>query len=160
MTTPTREYVFEILHSMDDEAAFFAKMGKFFASAAVRRECGGYPLNDGLRYRWFTVRHTNSTRILGFISIEKLLDVVRIREGYIRAEVRNRGLFRELRARVLAYIDNLGLAAKVQVRQSSVPFLTPHGFQVQGTRGNWVTLRRSEYASRRRIAEPSHSAIS
>ncbi|MDI2457121.1 hypothetical protein [Pseudomonas aeruginosa] len=33
--------------SFDDEAAFFASMGRFFASARVRRECGGYPLSDG-----------------------------------------------------------------------------------------------------------------
>lgn len=41
------------LRSFDDEAAFFALLGRFFASPGVRRACGGYPLNDGPRYRWF-----------------------------------------------------------------------------------------------------------
>ncbi|MDF5996247.1 hypothetical protein P4200_23715 [Pseudomonas aeruginosa] len=42
--------------SFDDEAAFFASMGRFFASARVRRECGGYPLSDGPYHRWFVLR--------------------------------------------------------------------------------------------------------
>lgn len=41
--------------SFDDEAAFFASMGRFFASARVRRECGGYPLSDGPYHRWFVL---------------------------------------------------------------------------------------------------------
>ena len=28
----------------------------FFASARVRRECGGYPLSDGPYHRWFVLR--------------------------------------------------------------------------------------------------------
>ncbi|MFU4343144.1 hypothetical protein ACM73M_22540 [Pseudomonas aeruginosa] len=47
--------------SLDDEAAFFACMGRFFASARVRRECGGYPLSDGPYHRWFVLRRQGDT---------------------------------------------------------------------------------------------------
>lgn len=155
----SRGYVFEVRRSFDDETAFFAKMGRFFASATVRRECGGYPLNDGPRHRWFTVRQENDSRILGFVSIEHQADEVRIREGYLRVEARDKGLFRELRTRVLAYIDERGLAAKVQVLQSNVHLLTPYGFEVHSVRGQWVTLRRNRYAESRAADQSCCSAV-
>ncbi|MDU3294865.1 MAG: N-acetyltransferase, partial [Pseudomonas aeruginosa] len=96
--------------SFDDEAAFFASMGRFFASARVRRECGGYPLSDGPYHRWFVLRRQGDTRILGFVSLEQHPDVVRLRDAYLRAEARGRGLFRTLRERVLGHVDQLGLA--------------------------------------------------
>lgn len=77
--------------SFDDEAAFFASMGRFFASARVRRECGGYPLSDGPYHRWFVLRRQGDTRILGFVSLEQHPDVVRLRDAYLRAEARGRG---------------------------------------------------------------------
>ncbi|GLZ24007.1 hypothetical protein Pstu01_06770 [Stutzerimonas stutzeri] len=135
------------LRSYDDEAAFFAQMGRFFASPTVRRECGGYPLNDGPRHRWFIVRHKGQARVLGFISIEHQADAVRIRDGYVRTEARGRGLFRELRQQVLGYIDDLGRPCSLCVPQPCTAFLSPYGFHVQSTRGNWVTLKRSAHAA-------------
>ncbi|THF67558.1 N-acetyltransferase [Pseudothauera nasutitermitis] len=134
------------LRSADDEAAFFAQMGRFFASATVRRECGGYPLNDGPRYRWFIVRLKGQARVLGFISIEQQADVVRIREGYVRAEARGLGLFRALRGQVLDYVDGLGLDCTMRMPEACARFLAPHGFQVRSTRGRWVTLVRNVHA--------------
>ena len=81
MTHPLKHYDFLLLRSYDDEAAFFAQMGRFFASATVRRDCGGYPLNDGPRHRWFIVRRHHHARVLGFISIELQSGAVRIAEG-------------------------------------------------------------------------------
>ncbi|WP_243040114.1 hypothetical protein [Dyella sedimenti] len=133
--------------SIDDEAAFFAQMGRFFASATVRRECGGYPLNDGPRYRWLVVRHKGAARVLGFVSMEMQADLVRIREGYVRAEARGCGLFRELRRRALEDIDRLGLDCAMRVPQACVPFLEPHGFHVCSTRGRWVSLERKAHAA-------------
>jgi GNAT superfamily N-acetyltransferase len=138
---------FVACRSIDDEAAFFAQMGRFFASATVRRECGGYPLNDGPRYRWLIARYMGATRVLGFISMDTLADRVRIREGYVRAEARGCGLFRELRRRTLEDIDRRGLACALRVPQACVPFLEPHGFHTHSTRGRWVNLERKAHAA-------------
>lgn len=153
-------YEFVQLCSFDDEAKFFSRMGRFFASATVRRECGGYPLTDGPRYRWFIVQHSENSRVLGFISIECLSDNIRIRDGYLRTEARRRGLFRLLRQKVLDYIDSKGLACTVRVRQSCAPFLAPHGFQVQATRGNWVTMKRHTYGSAHGFVDANSSPVS
>jgi len=136
------------LRSSDDEAAFFALMGRFFASATVRRECGGYPLSDGPRYRWFVVKLEGQQRVLGFISVEQQLSAVRIREGYLRGEARGHGLFRVLRQQVLDYADGLGLDCAARVPEGCARFLLPHGFQLGNTRGRWVTLVRSLHAGR------------
>jgi len=144
---PLDECEFIQMRSFDDEPAFFAQMGRFFASATVRRDCGGYPLSDGLRHRWFIVRH--QARVLGFISIEQQANAVHIRDGYLRADARKLGLFRALRGQVLDYIDALGQECSARVQQHCAPLLLPHGFTVQSTRGNWVTLTRPAHATRR-----------
>lgn len=147
------------LRSYEDEAAFFTQMGRFFASATVRRDCGGYPLNDGPRYRWFVVRRKGDSRVLGFISIEHQPQGVRIRNGYLRAEARRRGLFRELRRQVLDYVDGLGLACLLSVPQGSAPYLLPHGFRIQTTRGAWVTLKRNINAASSESDESGESPV-
>jgi len=147
------------LRSVDDETAFFAQMGRFFASAAVRRDCGGYPLSDGPRHRWFIVRHKRQARVMGFISVEHQDGLVRIRDGYLRVEARKLGLFRELRRQVLDYVDGLGLPCSLRVQISSAALLAPHGFQTQSTRGNWVTMKRSAYAACSGTAEEDGSPV-
>lgn len=153
------DYDFLQLCSYDDETAFFAQMGRFFASATVRRDCGGYPLNDGPRHRWFIVRLRGHARVLGFVSIELLAGTARIRDGYIRPEARRRGLFRALLQCVLDYIDERGLPCAMRVPRDCVAPLLPHGFHIQTTRGNWVTLKRNTHATHSRPGEPDQNAV-
>jgi len=133
--------------SIDDEAAFFAHMGRFFASAAVRRECGGYPLSDSPRHRWFVARHRADARVLGFISIELQPDLVRLRDVYVRSEARGRRLFHTLLQQVLDYVDRLGLDCMTRLPDSGAACLVRRGFHVQSTRGAWVTLMRKRYVA-------------
>lgn len=152
-------YAFEQLRALDDEAAFFAQMGRFFASATVRRECGGYPLNDGPRHLWFIARHQVQARVMGFISVEHLADRVHIRDAYLRSEARQQGLFRELRRQVLEYIDGLGQPCTTSVPKPCVERLLPHGFHIQSTRGNWVTLKRSANATSSESDQPGRNPV-
>ncbi|NLS25093.1 hypothetical protein S2M10_00560 [Sphingomonas sp. S2M10] len=142
---------FEIteMRSADDEAAFFSVMGRFFASATVRKDCGGYPLNDGAGYRWFVVRRTPSSEVLGFVGIEQQAGIFRIRYGYVCPDVRGHGLFRALRMAVLACIDDHGAESWASVPQTCVEQLAPYGFITHSTRGSWVTLRRNAHAAGR-----------
>ncbi|MCZ8392160.1 N-acetyltransferase [Achromobacter xylosoxidans] len=159
MTHPFKHYAFEQLRSYDDEPAFFALMGRFFASANVRRDCGGYPLSDGPRYLWFIVRRRASNRVLGFISIELMSGEVRIRDGYVRPEARQLGLFRALRQRVLEYIDALNQPCVLRVPRDCAALLQPYGFQVHLTRGNWATLKRNTHATRSEPDEPGPAPV-
>ncbi|ABR81666.1 N-acetyltransferase [Pseudomonas aeruginosa] len=145
--------------SFDDEAAFFASMGRFFASAQVRRECGGYPLSDGPYHRWFVLRRLGDPRVLGFISLEQRADSVRLRDAYLRAEARGLGLFRILRERVLEHVDQLGLACTVRAPQASARFLEPHGFILHSSRGSWVTLTRKANATDNHSGGARRSAV-
>ncbi|RRI67402.1 N-acetyltransferase [Pseudomonas aeruginosa] len=145
--------------SFDDEAAFFASMGRFFASARVRRECGGHPLSDGPYHRWFVLRRQGDTRILGFVSLEQHPDVVRLRDAYLRAEARGRGLFRTLRERVLGHVDQLGLACTTRAPQACARLLEPHGFAVHSTRGSWVTLMRKAHGTDKDTDGASRGAV-
>ncbi|MHA6903598.1 GNAT family N-acetyltransferase [Ralstonia syzygii subsp. celebesensis] len=135
------------LRSFDDEAAFFALLGRFFACPSVRRACGGYPLNDGPRYRWFVAQCLRDRRVLAFISIEEQPGLVRIRNGYVRPEVRGRGLFRELRRRVLEHIEQLQATAIACLPATAAEHLQPHGFVIRGTHGRWVTLEKAPHGT-------------
>ncbi len=134
---------FEILRSADGEPAFFACMGRFFASPLVRRECGGYALNDGPRYQWFVARRRSDARVLGFVSIEEVAGGLRIREGYVCPEARGHGLFGELCRRVLRHADERRAALTACVRAQALPFVLSLGFQECSRRGSWITLART-----------------
>lgn len=151
------DYEYTQLRSVEDESGFFAQMGWFFASPNVRRECGGYPLNDGPLYRWFVVRQRG--RVLGFISLEQRSDIIRIRDGFVRAEARGRGLFRALRTQALDYIDRQGIVCSARVTSHSADLLTPYGFTVQSTRGNWVTMERRSHAANHESDGACESAV-
>ncbi|VFR16967.1 miscellaneous; unknown [plant metagenome] len=153
------QYRFQTLRSADDEAAFFAQMGPFFASRNVRRECGGYALNDGPCYRWLVVQRVDSHRVLGFISVEQRDGLLRIREGYLRPEARGRGLFRALRDRVLAQADSEALDCVACVPRASAALLAPHGFVQRASRGAWTTLERKAHAADHRPGEPGRSPV-
>mgnify|MGYP002349134949 CR=1 FL=1 len=140
------DYAFAELRSVDDEARFFALLGRFFASAQVRRECGGYPLNDGPLYRWFVASGKADSRAVGFASVEHRGGALMWREAYVRIDARGRGVFRTLREQVLAYADRNGLACTARVRAASVPRLLPHGFAVRAARGQWATIERNQNA--------------
>ncbi|MBN3846962.1 transcriptional regulator [Paraburkholderia sp. Ac-20342] len=144
MTTPV-EFELSELRSIDDEAHFFSSLGWFFSNPSVRRECGGYPLNDGPFYRWFVAKHKREHRTLGFASIEHKGDTLMWREGYVRAEARGCGLFRALRNNVLDYVDRHELHCTTRVFVASIPLLEPYGFCVRSTRGKWVTLEREQH---------------
>ncbi|CAH2811951.1 MAG: hypothetical protein CBARDMAM_6803 [uncultured Caballeronia sp.] len=127
--------LFSQWRSIDDEAEFFAQMGRFFASRTVRRECGSYPLDDGPRYRWFVAQNADAARVLGFISLEQHSDRLHIHQGYMRPEARGVGLFRTLRNAVLTYADDQSAALLTRILKPCVPFLLPYGFTVQGGEG-------------------------
>ncbi|MGC0113477.1 hypothetical protein NQS38_19355 [Ralstonia pseudosolanacearum] len=71
--------------------------------------------------------------------------VVRIRQGYVRPEARGRGLFRELRGRVLAHIEQLQATAVARLPAAAAEHLQPYGFIVSGTRGRWVILEKAPH---------------
>lgn len=129
--------------SLENEAFFFSHMGRFFASPNVRRACGGYPLNDGPRYRWFIAVQEAEPRVLGFISIEECADLIQIRAGYIRPEVRGMGLFRKLRNLTLNYIVEANKKANTRVLEQQVPYWEPLGFRACRRRGAWITLEKT-----------------
>lgn len=137
---------FSEMRSADEETAFFSVMGRFFASAAVRKDCGGYPLNDGPSYRWFVARRAPTAEVLGFIGVEQQAGIFRIRYGYVCPAVRGTGLFRALRTKVLACIDDLSAESWTSVPQACVQQLAPYGFIIHSARGTWVRLKRNAHA--------------
>lgn len=140
--TATMDYAYRLMRSSEDEEKFFAKLGRFFASPAVRRECGGYPLNDGPDYVWLVAQEKRRFRVAGFISLQEHAGEITLREGYVTPEHRGDGLFRELLRKAMHYIDEQHLPASANVRVESVPHLEKLGFRVARERGAWRLMHR------------------
>jgi predicted GNAT family acetyltransferase len=157
--TELTDYDVVEMRSVDDEAGFFAVMGFFFASAAVRRDCGGYPLCYGPRYRWFVARRKGQSHVLAFISVEQQGDIVYIRHGYVRPEARGAGLFRSLRQKVLDHIDRLHLESATRQLETSARQLEPYGFEIHSHRGRWVTMVRKANAGGDELGATGGTAV-
>ncbi|MBW7903132.1 MAG: GNAT family N-acetyltransferase [Rhodocyclaceae bacterium] len=132
----------KMLISSADEAGFFGKLGRYFASPQIRRECGGYPLNDGADYRWLVAMNKRDLRVVAFLSIEHKTDMIVLRNGYVEPEWRGKGVFRELLRQALHYIDHHHLPALGNLPAASAAALKKLGFRAVSKRGAWVKIER------------------
>jgi GNAT superfamily N-acetyltransferase len=140
-------FLTQILHSGADEAGFFGKIGRYFASPQVRRECGGYPLNDGPDYRWLIATNKRDLRAVGFLSFEHKTAEVILHDGYVEPEWRGKGVFRELLRQFLHYADHHHLPVRGNLMATSAAALEKHGFKAVGGRGSWIKVERKEISN-------------
>ena len=132
----------KMLTSSADEAGFFAKLGRYFASPEVRKECGGYPLNDGPEYRWLVASNKRDLRVIAFLSFEHKADEIILHNGYVDPEWRGKSAFKELLRQCLSYADHNHLPVRGNLMAASAAALKAHGFKSLSTRGNWVKIER------------------
>ena len=134
-------YVVKMMSQADGEK-LYAKIGRWLGSPTVRRECGGYPLNDGETYIWLVAMNKRDLTPCGFISFEHGACVV-LHHGYVDPAHRSKGVFGELLRQCLAYADHHHLSISTTQQGKSSEALAKHGFAEVGRRGAWIKLERS-----------------
>jgi GNAT superfamily N-acetyltransferase len=128
--------------SASDGEALFALIGHYLASPVVRRELGGYPINDSDAHIWFVAN--NKGRAVGFLSIEQAKTHLILRDGYVAESARGQGYFSALRNAALAYADKEGMPITAMVLDESRAAFAKHGFRRTGkSRGRWTEIRRN-----------------
>ena len=74
------DYRFMVRSSADGEEKFFAKMGRFFASTAIRKEMGGSALSDLPNSHWLTFDVDG--RVIAFLLVDITDKHMRIKDGF------------------------------------------------------------------------------
>lgn len=143
METIYQDYRLRIMRSSSNATELFALIGHYSTSPRVRRECGGYPLNDGPFYHWLIAQKQGESRAAGFLSFEVREDALVLHHGYVDAVHRAHGIFREMLKLVLQDADDKALPVYARVTAVSVPYLEKLGFEITGCRGRWYKVTRT-----------------
>lgn len=136
-------YSTKMMSGKTDGEKLYAKIGRWLGSPDVRRECGGYPLNDGTDYRWLIAMNKRDLSPCGFISFEHKPHGIVIYHGYVDPEHRGRGVFRELLRQCLSYADHNHMTATTTQRVDAAVALGILGFVESGRRGAWIKFDRA-----------------
>jgi GNAT superfamily N-acetyltransferase len=135
-------YHFKLMSTSADEREFYGKMGKFFASKTVRKETGGYPINNEPDWQRIVAMEKRRFEIVGFINMEPRDDSLFIHDYYVVAEHRGKGIFSELikKAAYYASAEKKQLVASVNKKLQKA--FEGRGFEAEREKGVWLTMRR------------------
>jgi GNAT superfamily N-acetyltransferase len=122
-----------------DRAAFYAKMGRFFAEEPYVQQMPY--LRNGPEKAWFTVERDG--QVIAFSSLDVKVGHIEFTTEYVEARYRRRGLFRALTEARFLYCKDL----KLPIRTSTaIEFIKDYymrrGFEVYRTTKNYWFLRR------------------
>lgn len=135
-------FVIKLMSSASDGEKLYAKIGRYLGSPHVRRECGGYPINDGMDYRWMVALEKRGLTPCGFLNFEITQKGAVLHNGYVDAKHRGQGIFREMLRQALATIDHAKASVTTTVLPASAEYLIKHGFSEIGRRGTWIKIER------------------
>jgi len=127
--------------SMENKKKFFGLMGEFFASKEVRKELGGYPMNDDVNYVWFVLQKANGD-VMGFLSMEDKKDKTIIHDFYMIHKFRKKGFFRMILNEAIKYAEERKLPIEVKVLEDVVNIFKNRGFKEVNKKGKWYTLKK------------------
>ena len=119
---------------------FYALMGRFFASASIRRELGG-PMSDDANHVWLMAYEKGGEEIVAFSGVRFNADrtVATFTETWVAPEHRNNGLFDRLFT--LKYDLCAASGARVvkgMANAASAAAFERHGWQATAVRGSWT----------------------
>lgn len=128
----------------DRDEAFWAKMGPFFASPAVRNAVGGF-MTSGPAFAWW-VAFGEQGDVLGFCAAkrEKAGRQVYLTYAYTVPAQRGQGVYTALFAARLAAVLTWPNVQRLYAvcSQPSVGMMDAHGFSPAGNRGQFIIMER------------------
>lgn len=142
-----QSYKFMVRRSSDGEELFFAKMGRFFASTKIRNEMGGSALSDLPSSVWLTFSD-KSDRVIAFLLVEMVDKHLRIKDGYVEPEHREKRLFSKLIDHAVSIAESNQQSIFARVRKQQKKHFTRHKFRQIAESGNWITMEK-KYVARR-----------
>jgi ribosomal protein S18 acetylase RimI-like enzyme len=129
----------------DDANEFFwSKMGRFFASAKVRSDLGGYVTSD-TRFTWW-LAFDDANQVMGFCASrrDKTGAQVYLTYDYVLPNLRGQGIYCALfQARLEAVLQDANIKRLFAVcGKMSLGMYEKHGFVTYGQRGGYTLVER------------------
>jgi GNAT superfamily N-acetyltransferase len=135
------EYKFMVRRRADGEEAFFAKMGRFFASTDVRKEMGGSALSDLPNSHWLTFSNGDG-RVVAFLLVDIVDKHMRVKDGYVEPDHRGHQLLARLIEHAVDIAASNEMNVLARVRKAARKHFKTTNFKKVSESGDWVSLEK------------------
>lgn len=134
---------YSVMSVQKNGAEFYSKLGYLFASKKIRKELGGYPLNNEDNWQWIVA--TKQDDVIGFIALEPKKKSIYIDSFYVFDKYRGKGIFQAMLDMALKLYDNDEITVSCQ--QTIKDVFEKNNFVQGGQKGHsWVNMRRKSNA--------------
>ncbi|MDI9423592.1 MAG: GNAT family N-acetyltransferase [Spirochaetota bacterium] len=135
------ELEYFLMSSADDPRGFYSETGHIFASAAIRKELDGYPINNDDERLWICA--FEGERLVGFRSFGYKNDEEAVFfDSWVHSDFRGNGIYRTMIDLALKEIRKNGRTHVTAIaNEKSLPILLKKGFEEVRKRGRFTYLR-------------------
>lgn len=127
-----------------DEAKFYGKIGHYFASRAVRKELGGYPMNNEPDWPWLIAIEKQRFEVVGFVCIEPFDDYFMIHDCYVNEDYRGKGIFKTMINKVSHYAKTENKYLRTCAFEKVKPIFEKVGFIATKQNGQWHLMKKED----------------
>lgn len=137
------DFHYKIMRAAEDGEKFYAKVGHFLASKAVRKEIGGYPIDNEPDWTWIVAQEKRTFGVVGFISLAPAGDTLEIRVFYVEEKYRKQHVATTLIEKAEHYAKHEGYKAiSANVTGAGHALLEKLGYVAVRERGNWRIMKK------------------
>lgn len=131
---------YRLMSTADGEKEFYSIMGKFFASAEVRRDFDGYPLNNDDSRLWIVAFDGEKVVGFGSFGVNKK-DVGQFYDAWVHPDYRKQGIHKKMiNYRMHWFIDHNISTVRVVAYPSTVEMFKKLGFSIEQQRGKYAYM--------------------
>lgn len=137
---PKKKIRYHLMSTQDGEREFYGVMGKFFASADIRRDLDGYPLNNDDSRMWIVA--FDGEKPVGFGSFGVLKNNEgQLYDAWVAPEYRRQGIHKSLLAMRLDWFAEHGVVTvHVIAYPSTRERFLQMGFKIDRMRGKYAYM--------------------
>lgn len=135
------DIAYYLMNSADSPQEFYADLGHIFASAEIRKDLDGYPINNDDERLWIIA--FDGDRVIGFRSLGyKNDDEAVFFDSWVHPDFRHNGIYRTMIDFAVKEIRKAGrTSVNAIANEKSLPILTKKGFEETRKRGRFTYLR-------------------
>ena len=137
------DIAYYLMNSADSPREFYADLGHIFASAEIRKDLDGYPINNDDERLWIIAME--DVAVIGFRSFGLKSgneDTAVFYDAWVHPDRRNNGIYRKLVDFALKEVRKLGRSEVLAIaNERSLPALSKRGFVEYRKRGRFTYLR-------------------
>lgn len=132
---------FYLMNSTDDPRGFYGEMGHIFASAEIRKELDGYPINNDDDRQWIAA--FKDGELVGFRAFGHSGEKGFFYETWIVPQYRKTGIYRVMLKHAESELADKNVKIiSVVANEKARPILEKFGFDVDRMRGRFAYMHK------------------